>query len=76
MDVPQKTRYALRAIFELAKYYGQGPVKVINIANAQATPPRFLEVILNQLKRTGLVDSKRGKDGGYFLLRSPGKLTV
>ncbi len=76
MDVPQKTRYALRGIFELARHYGKGPVKVINIAKAQATPPRFLEIILNQLKQGGFVDSKRGKDGGYFLLRSPDKLTV
>ena len=76
MEVPQKTRYALRAIFELAKHYGQNPVKIIDIANAQATPPRFLEVILNQLKQAGFVGSKRGNRGGYFLLRAPSDLTV
>ena len=76
MEVPQKTRYALRAIFELAKHYGRGPVKIIDIAKAQATPPRFLEVILNQLKQAGLVGSKRGNSGGYFLLHSPDTLTV
>ncbi len=76
MEVPQKTRYALRAIFELAKHFGQDPVKVIDIAKAQATPPRFLEVILNQLKKAGFVGSKRGSRGGYFLVRSPDKLTV
>ncbi len=76
MEVPQKTRYALRAIFELAKHYGQNPVKIIDIAKAQATPPRFLESILNQLRQGGFVDSKRGKHGGYFLRHSPDKLTV
>lgn len=76
MDVPRKTRYALRAIFELAKHYGQGPVKIGDIAAAQATPPRFLEVILSQLKQAGFVDSRRGKHGGYFLIRSPEKLSV
>lgn len=76
MDVPRKTRYALRAIFELARHYGQGYVKIIDIAKAQATPPRFLEAILNQLKQGGFVGSKRGRNGGYFLLRSPDKLTV
>jgi Rrf2 family protein len=76
MDVPRKTRYALRAIFELAKRYGQGPTKIIDVAKAQATPPRFLEVILGQLKQAGFVGSRRGKDGGYFLVRSPGDLTV
>ncbi len=76
MNVPQKTRYALRAIFELSRHYGKGPVKIIDVAKAQASPPRFLEVILNQLKQGGFVDSKRGKGGGYFLVRSPDKLTV
>ena len=76
MDIPRKTRYALRAIFELARRYGQGHVKIIEIAKAQATPPRFLEAILNQLKQAGFVDAKRGKNGGYYLLRSPNKLTV
>ncbi len=76
MEIPRKTRYALRAIFELARHYGQGPVKIIEIAEAQATPPRFLEAILNQLKQGGFVGAKRGKHGGYFLLRSPDKLTV
>jgi len=76
MDVPWKTRYALRAIFELAKHYGEGPVKIIEIAQAQATPPRFLAAILNQLRQGGFVGSKRGKHGGYFLLRPPDKLTV
>ncbi|HDY64863.1 MAG TPA: Rrf2 family transcriptional regulator [Phycisphaerae bacterium] len=76
MDIPRKTRYALRAIFELARHYGQGHVKIINIAKAQATPPRFLEAILNQLKQAGFIGAKRGRHGGYFLLRSPEKLTV
>jgi Rrf2 family protein len=76
MDIPRKTRYALRAIFELARHYGQGYVNTIQIAEAQASPQRFLQAILNQLKQAGFVGAKRGKDGGYFLLRSPDKLTV
>ncbi len=76
MDIPRKTRYALRAIFELSRRYGEGYVKIIEIAKAQATPPRFLEAILNQLKQAGFVDAKRGKYGGYFLVRSPNELTV
>lgn len=74
--VSQKCQYALRAIFELAIYYGRGPLKIAEIAKAQAIPPRFLEVILNQLKQAGFVDSQRGNQGGYFLARSPGDLTV
>ena len=76
MLVPRKTQYGLRAVFELAKHNGRGPVKIAEIAKAQAIPVRFLEAILNQLKQAGFVDSRRGKGGGYFLARSPGKLTV
>ena len=76
MVVSQKSQYALRAIFELAKHHGQGPIKNAAIAQAQAIPPRFLEVILNQLKQTGILESKRGSDGGYYLVRLPRKLTI
>ncbi len=74
--IPQKSQYALRAVFELSRHYGKGPVKIADIARAQAIPPRFLEVILSQLKQGGFVDSQRGSDGGYFLVRDPQILTV
>lgn len=76
MSVSQKCQYALRAVFELAKHYEQGPAKISEIADAQAIPIRFLEVILNQLKQGGFTDSRRGKEGGYTLIRSPRELTV
>ena len=76
MLVTQKNQYALRAIFELAKHRGTGLRKISEIAYAQHIPPRFLEVILSQLKRYGLVESKRGYTGGYALLRPPEKITV
>ena len=76
MLITKKNQYALRAIFELAKYDGRGPRKISEIAKAQAIPEKFLEVILNQLKGSGLVDSKRGFYGGYYLIRSPEKITV
>ena len=66
--ISQKCKYALRAVFELFKRRDKGPIKNAEIAEAQAIPPRFLEVILSQLKQGGFVDSKRGADGGYFLL--------
>jgi Rrf2 family protein len=73
---PKKNQYALRAIFELAKHKGKGPKKISQIAAAQAIPLRFLEVILSQLKGSGLVESKRGFYGGYFLTRSPDCISV
>jgi Rrf2 family protein len=72
----QKCQYALRAAFHLAKRYGQGPVKIAEIAEAQAIPKRFLEVILSQLKQGGFVLSHRGNEGGYELDRDPSGLTV
>lgn len=74
--VSQKCQYAIRAIFELSKRHGQGPVKIRDIAEVQAIPMRFLEVILSQLRRSGFVHSKRGADGGYLLARNPDKLMV
>jgi len=76
MRIPQKWRYALRAVFELALRGGSNPINVADIADNQAIPPRFLEVILNQLKHVGIVDSRRGNEGGYILVRSPHNLTV
>jgi Rrf2 family protein len=76
MMVTQKKQYALRALFELARRGDQSPVKSIDIAEAQAIPPRFLEVIMAKLKRSGLVISKRGFNGGYVLSRPPGEISV
>jgi len=77
MLITQKHKYALRAIFELAKRYNRdGQVKLAEIANAQAIPLRFLEVIMAELKPSGLVASKRGYYGGYTLLRRPEDITV
>ncbi len=77
MLIPHKKgQYALRAIYELAKRTGEGPTKISDIAIAQAIPRRFLEVILNQLKGSGIVASKRGFYGGYVLAKSPDQVTV
>ncbi len=73
---PKKGQYALRAVYELAKRKGEGPTKISTIATAQAIPRRFLEVILNQLKGSGIVESKRGFYGGYSLVGTPAQTTV
>jgi len=73
---PKKQQYALRAILELARRYGRGPVKINEIAQAQAIPRRFLEGILSELKGSGYVDSKRGYVGGYELIKAPGDISV
>lgn len=76
MLVTQKKQYALRAIFELAKRQAGGPLKASAIAEAQAIPLRFLEVIMGQLTRAGVVASKRGYLGGYTLILSPDQVSV
>ena len=76
MRVSAKTDYALRAALELAAAPDEKPVKGERIATAQAIPLRFLENILMQLRHAGLVDSRRGAEGGYRLARPAGDVTL
>jgi Rrf2 family protein len=76
MNLSQKCQYAMRALFELAKHEREGPVRIGQIAEAQAIPVRFLEAILNELKHAGYVESRRGVQGGYMLAVPAGTLTV
>jgi Rrf2 family protein len=74
--VSAKTDYAIRAALELAAAADERPVKGERIATAQAIPLRFLENILMQLRHAGLVESRRGADGGYRLAKPPGEVTL
>jgi Rrf2 family protein len=74
--VSAKTDYALRAALELAAAPDEKPVKGERIATAQAIPLRFLENILMQLRHAGLVESRRGADGGYRLARPAAEVTL
>jgi len=76
VNITQKCQYGLRAAYELARRAGQGPVKIADIAEAQAIPARFLEAILCQLKLAGFLASKRGSEGGYMLARRPEEISV
>jgi Rrf2 family protein len=67
--ISQKAKYALRALVALAKHPVGKPVFISEIAESQGIPKKFLEQILLELKHHGLVVSKRGKAGGYGLLR-------
>lgn len=71
----QKTRYAIRAMQHLADHYGKGPVQLSAIAAAQKIPAKFLTVILSELTRSGLVESQRGREGGYWLAIPPIDIT-
>ncbi|PZO87021.1 MAG: Rrf2 family transcriptional regulator [Sphingomonas sanxanigenens] len=71
----QRTRYAIRALLHLADRHGNGPVQLTEIADAQNIPAKFLTVILSELSRAGLVETQRGKDGGYWLSRPPHEIS-
>jgi len=73
--VSAKADYAVRAAVELAAA-GDGPVKGDRIAAAQSIPPNFLENILADLRNGGLVASRRGADGGYWLARPADEISV
>lgn len=75
MRVSAKADYAIRAAIELA-LAGEGPVKGDAIAKAQEIPPNFLENILADLRNAGLVASRRGAEGGYWLARPAGEVTL
>jgi Rrf2 family protein len=73
LQVSAKTDYALRAAAELARAAteGTGPVKGEWISETQGIPKKFMENILHDLKRAGIVRTRRGASGGYWLARSP-----
>jgi Rrf2 family protein len=73
--VSAKADYAIRAAVELAAS-GDGPVKGERIAQAQEIPPNFLENILGDLRNAGLVASRRGADGGYWLAKPPDAVSL
>lgn len=75
MRISARTQYALRAAAELAAA-SPGPLPADRIAEAQGIPRRFLDNILLQLRRAGLLRSRRGPDGGYWLARTPDQISL
>jgi len=75
VDISAKTDYAIRALLALAERPG-GPVSVEALASAQTLPRKFLEAILSDLRRAGIVTSQRGASGGYTLARPAAEITL
>lgn len=67
----QKTRYSMLAMVRLAKEFGKGTLMINEIAESEKIPKRFLESILLELKKSGYLGSRLGKNGGYFLMKNP-----
>lgn len=76
MRVSKKTDYALRALFTLVEHHGGAPIPIRELARRNDVPKRFLEQIMLSLKAQGWVDSTAGIRGGYFLAKSPEKITL
>ena len=71
----RKSKYGLKALLLLAQEAGRGPVLIAELASREGIPKKFLEAILLELKRHGVVQSRKGKGGGYFLRREPADVT-
>ena len=71
----QRTRYTIRALLHLADHYGEGPVQLAEIAEAQNIPSKFLTVMLSNMRRAGIVETMRGREGGYWLAKPPQQIS-
>lgn len=72
----KKSQYAFKALTYLSEKFNEGPVLISEIARKKKIPLKFLENILLELKKADILDSKKGKGGGYFLKKSPDKIKV
>src|ERR1700754_2633016 len=75
MKLSSKALYGVQAIFDLA-FHANGASQIKEICERQAIPPRFLEQVFQDLRRAGLVTSKRGPRGGYQLARTPEQIRL
>jgi Rrf2 family protein len=77
MKISQKLEYACRALAQLAKHHdGRTLTRLEDLAQREAISSNFLVQILNDLRRSGLIDSRRGKTGGYLLARESSHITL
>jgi Rrf2 family protein len=72
----KRTQYALRALYGLTRQYGGEPVLIATLACEEKIPLKFLEAILLDLKARGLVESRKGRHGGYRLGMAPSEITL
>ncbi len=72
----KKTQYAFKALMFMAQMEKEGPILIAEIAEKKKIPLKFLENILLELKHAGILDSKKGKGGGYFFKESPAEIPL
>lgn len=76
MKLSTRGEYGLRAMFDLAQHYGEGPIPIKSVAERQDISEHYLEQLIAALRKAGLVKSVRGAQGGYTLSREPEEITV
>lgn len=77
VEMTARVEYALLALLEMAtRYHRKEPLKISEITAKQPIPDRYLEQILTNLRRSGIVQSQRGAKGGYVLSREPWQITL
>jgi len=76
MRLSTKSRYGVRALFDIAYHSEVAPAQIKTISQRQGITPRYLEQIFQKLKRAGIVKSIRGPRGGYYLARKPEEIAV
>ncbi|MSQ23583.1 MAG: Rrf2 family transcriptional regulator [Chloroflexi bacterium] len=76
LQVSERAHYGLRAMTELAKAYGDGPLTLNKIAEVEHMPAGYLEQLAMPLRRAGLIEGRRGAHGGYQLARDPASVTI
>ena len=74
--ISKRTQYGLKAVIALGRRYGEGPVLIATLSTEETIPLKFLEGILLDLKGRGVLESKKGKGGGYQLSRPPSTITI
>jgi Rrf2 family protein len=76
MKLSTRGKYGVRAVFEIARHFGKGPLTIKEIADRQGISFSYLEQILHRLGKAGVIESVRGPAGGYMLKRKPSELTI
>ncbi len=74
--ISRKTKYGLKSLLYLARKYNQGPILISDLAREERIPKKFLELILLALKNNGVLQSRKGKGGGYYLGKPPREISL
>ena len=74
--ITKKSKYAIKALIYLAKQPERQPVLIESISTEERIPKKFLEAILLDLRKAGILGSKKGKGGGYYLIKPPEEITM